>query len=104
MAAEDYYGDGETEAPARPGKEPEDKEESTSQTALIPKALFPGKECKPGEKLKLEVVAVHEDEIEVKGAGYEKDDDEEDEPEMERKEMPMRRERQMRGGMSEMME
>lgn len=96
MAAEDYYGDGDSEQPSRRGGEAEDGEDSTSQTALIPKALFPGKECKPGEKLKLEVVAVHEDELEVKGAGYEKDDD--DEPETEREEMPRR------GGMSEMME
>lgn len=96
MAAEDYYGDGESEAPSRSRKEQRDNEDSPSKTALIPKSLFPGKDCKPGEKLKLEVVAVHEDEIEVKGAGYEKDDDEEEEP--EREEMPMR------GGMSDMME
>lgn len=39
--------------------------EPAGETALIPKSLLMGKECKPGDKITLEVTHVYEDEVEV---------------------------------------
>ena len=61
---------------------PPEKSDDTAQTALLPKSLFPGKDCKPGEKLTLVVTHVYDDEIEVGKAEHDKDEDGDDEPEV----------------------
>lgn len=70
----DYYGDEEGAQP-RPGpdtapaasKDASDRDESESQTALIPKALCPH-EVGVGDTVTLKVVGVHESELEVEYA------------------------------------
>jgi hypothetical protein len=47
-------------------------DEGGVQTALIPKSMLMGYECKPGDKITLEVVHLYEDEVEVKFLGKEK--------------------------------
>ena len=41
-------------------------EEGGVQTALLPKSLFDGYECNPGDRIEMEVVHSYEDEKEVK--------------------------------------
>lgn len=41
-------------------------EEGGVQTALLPKSLFEGYECNPGDRIEMEVVHSYEDEKEVK--------------------------------------
>jgi len=48
-------------------------EEGGVQSALIPKSMLMGYECKPGDKITLEVVHLYEDEVEVKFVGKGKD-------------------------------
>jgi hypothetical protein len=55
---EELYNDG----PAAPAA-PEESQESMGKTALLPKSSFPN--AKPGDKLSVEVTAVHGEEIEV---------------------------------------
>lgn len=76
---DDYYGDGLNENPPSRSKRTESVEDSETETTLIPKSLFPGKDCEPGEKLRVEVVRVMENELMVKGAGYDKDDSDDEE-------------------------
>lgn len=71
---DDYYGDELNENPPSRSKRTESVEDSETETTLIPKSLFPGKDCEPGEKLRVEVVRVMENELMVKGAGYDKGD------------------------------
>lgn len=56
---EDLYDDGGGEQAPMPEK----PRESGGKTALLPKHCFP--DAKPGDKLSVNVVRVHEDEIEV---------------------------------------
>lgn len=52
------------------------EEETTSETALLPKSLFGGHKCKPGDKYTVEVVKVYSDEIEVRHVkGEEKEEE-----------------------------
>lgn len=79
MAENDYFpmagpsemgaGGGEDEGPAAP---PEQKEEDTGNTALLPKSILGGKDFQPGEEVVLKIVRVHGDEIEVEYASDEK--------------------------------
>lgn len=77
----DYYGDDEGAEP-RPGPDTApaeagaaDKDESESQTALIPKSLGRGKPFEVGDEIVLEIVGVHEAEYEVKYAEGGKDEE-----------------------------
>ncbi len=59
-------------APADEGAEPAKGDESKdTQTTVVPKEILPGN-CKPGEKLVFEVVALHDNEAELKYVGYDK--------------------------------
>jgi len=66
---DDYYSDGDGGgSPSAPAPESGgDGEAPNDQTALVPKAVFGGKELKPGDKCDIEVVRVHEDAYEVQG-------------------------------------
>lgn len=69
---EDLYSDGEGSAPER--------QPSSSNTATINKSVV-GKDVKPGDTLKLKVVAVHGQELEVECEDCESSpDNESDEP------------------------
>lgn len=70
---EDYYSD--AAAPAEPPPAPEEDTTDNSSTAELPKAILGGKECKPGEEIKLKVVKVMEDSVLVKFAGYDEEKD-----------------------------
>ena len=70
----DYYDDKTDSAEAEPKTAAEDRnEDSSEQTALIPKSILGGKDCQPGEELAMKVVHVYEDEVEVEFAGYNND-------------------------------
>lgn len=107
--AEDLYSDQET------SESTTEENSGNEPVTMLSKSIFPGKECKPGDILKLEVVSVDRDQIAVKAAdgGYEDESEEEDEEETEEsspgEEMeseseipPMNSE--MAGGMSQMSE
>lgn len=57
----------DSDAPAAAPAESEGEENASSQTAILPKSLFGGRELKPGDKCDVEVVRVHEDAYEVQG-------------------------------------
>jgi hypothetical protein len=61
--AEDLYNDAPEGAP-QPAPTPD---EGGGKTCLLPKSAFP--EAKPGDKISVSVVRVHEQEIEVEPAG-----------------------------------
>lgn len=67
MPDDPYDDGGDSGAPPTP-----DQEGSASQTCLLPKTCFP--DAQPGDTIKVEVVAVHDDEIEVQPQGEDKDD------------------------------
>ena len=56
------------EAPAAEEMPEEAKEDAKGEdrTALLPKAVFAGKDIEPGTRCEVEVVRVHDDEVEVK--------------------------------------
>lgn len=82
MAMDEYYGDpegGDVPHQRPSSNRPKEPDDSETQSALIPKSLFPGKECDVGDVLRLRVVAVHEGELEIEAVGYADDDEEEEE-------------------------
>lgn len=48
-------------------------EDSSAETALLPKSLFGDKNLEPGAECKIKVVRVYEDEVEVEYVKHEKD-------------------------------
>jgi hypothetical protein len=74
--AKNYYSDDDGAPAAKPQTQGDDSPESGSETALLPKSLFHGKDLKPGDKCDITVVRVLEDQIEVEGC----EDSEEEEP------------------------
>jgi hypothetical protein len=50
--------------------EPETDEETDTETAVVPKSLFPGKTCKPGDELTVRVDQVLENEYAVSPVSY----------------------------------
>lgn len=73
-----YYPDSESNE--KTGDE-DGMDEGGVQSALIPKSLLEGYECKPGEKIVMEVKHLYEDEVEVAFDRKLKGDNEESEPE-----------------------
>lgn len=68
--AEDYSSDGMyDDAPDAPAASsdsaPKEETADKSQTALLPKSIFQGKDLKPGSRCTFEVVAVLEEEVQV---------------------------------------
>lgn len=67
---DDFYADAEIPSSETPVEEPaaeeQPKAENGDQTALLPKAIFMGKDLEPGKRCEVEVVRVHDGEVEVK--------------------------------------
>jgi hypothetical protein len=70
---DDFYSDAEPalaaavqEPQPESETEPEKEESAGEQTALLPKAIFMGKELEPGSRCQVEIVREHDGEVEVK--------------------------------------
>ncbi len=51
---------------SKPHDEDQEGEESESQTTLVPKSMFGGKEPQPGDVCKFEIEHIYEDEVEIR--------------------------------------
>lgn len=51
----------------------DEKTEDSEDTALVPKSIFGGHDCKPGDRYTVEVVHSYEDDLEIKLAGKSSD-------------------------------
>ena len=71
MPHEDMYEDGEET------NTPEDAEGKTeaaaSETGLLPKGFFQGKDLSPGNRCEIEIVKAYDDQVEVKYVPHQKD-------------------------------
>jgi len=62
-----YYDDAPAPSSQAPEGKPEpDADASKTETALLPKSIFGGRDLKPGDKCDIEIVSVHEDDYAVK--------------------------------------
>lgn len=67
MPSEDLYPPSGGTGPPDKGEAADHSEadESSEQTALLPKSILAGKDFKPGEEVVLKIVRIHDDEVEV---------------------------------------
>jgi hypothetical protein len=62
-SSEDLYSDNTPNAPA--AEAPEQKPDEASETALVPKSFFGGKDLTPGRECKIRIEQVMEDQVAV---------------------------------------
>ena len=94
---EDYYSNpddpdavSESVAETQSDKnEPDEKDESDSETFLAPKSAFGSYKCKVGDVKKFEVVHEYEDEVELKYLGKESKAKSEEGPSMDKANMEL---------------
>ena len=91
--AQDYYDDSADMAPpasvSQGSEESATPEESTAQTAVLPKEFFSGKELVPGHECKIRIANVHENSVEVEYVRDEQEAPEEELAETPTEEAPM---------------
>ncbi len=81
---EDFYSDSESNsAPESETKTEAEKVESGDQTALLPKAVFMGKDLEIGKECKFKIVGIHDGEVSVEYVSH-ADKKKESKPETDR--------------------
>lgn len=65
---EDLYNDSPDKPSGDAGDKPQSNEAGDgSETSILPKSFFSGKDLKPGDKCDVEIVAIHDNDVEVRG-------------------------------------
>jgi len=69
MPNDDLYSSGDDSPEDKPDKEDSSEDMDEQKTALLPKSIFKGKDCKPGDVVEMKVEHVYDDEVEVSYTG-----------------------------------
>jgi hypothetical protein len=88
MPNDDLYSSGEEDSPEDKSPKDDSAEDMDEQkTALLPKSIFKGKDCKPGDVVEMKVEHLFDEEVEVSYTGkYNHKDGESESEDMEESE------------------